>query len=146
MRILADRSSHKLTLFGDLVSECQLSAPGYRLSDKLRRKMEEFGREDRREVACQKTTEGCAPLFLACRNGSADVVDYLLNTCGADIEQRGQFEVQIHHRIVSLSQILFASSALEQSMEQRFESTLCHSNILDFTSGTTIKETEQTYM
>ena len=95
MRILADRSSHKLNLFGDLVSECQLSAPGYRLSDKLRRKMEEFGREDRREVACQKTTEGCAPLFLACRNGSADVVEYLLNTCGADIEQRGQFEVQI---------------------------------------------------
>ena len=131
MRILADRSSHKLTLFGDLVSECQLSAPGYRLSDKLRRKMEEFGREDRREVACQKTTEGCAPLFLACRNGSADVVDYLLNTCGADIEQRGQFEVQI----------LFATSVFELSMEQRFESTLCHSNILDFTSGTTLKET-----
>ena len=93
MRILADRSSHKLNLFGDLVTECQLSAPGYRLSDKLRRKMEEFGRDDRREVACQMTTAGCAPLFLACRNGSADVVEYLINTCGADIEQRGQFEV-----------------------------------------------------
>ena len=37
---------------------------------------------------------GCAPLFLACRNGSAEVVEYLVTRCGAPIEQKGQFEVR----------------------------------------------------
>ena len=30
---------------------------------------------------------------MACKNGSSDVVEYLLSFCGADIEQRGVFEV-----------------------------------------------------
>ena len=45
-----------------------------------------------KDVVAQ-TEEGCAPLFLACKNGSAEVVEYLLSTCCADIEQRGKFEV-----------------------------------------------------
>ena len=45
---------------------------------------------------------GCAPLFLACRNGSAEVVEYLVTRCGAPIEQKGQFEVSRVMRIVSL--------------------------------------------
>jgi hypothetical protein len=84
----------KQTLFRDLVQECQLSAPGSGLSDKLKKKIEEIGKDDRKDVVAQ-TAEGCAPLFLACKNGSADVVDYLVSTCGADLEQRGIFEV--HH-------------------------------------------------
>lgn len=87
-----DQRSKKLTLFRDLVQECQLSVPGSRLSEKLKKKMESFGKEERRDVVAQ-TAEGCAPLFLACKNGSADVVDYLVSTCGADLEQRGVFEV-----------------------------------------------------
>ena len=95
MRITAivPSSSQKISMFTDLVSECQLAAPGSRLSEKLKRKMEEFAKDDRKDVVGQMTTDGCAPLFLACRNGSADVVEYLITTCGADIEQRGQFEV-----------------------------------------------------
>ena len=95
MRITATvpSSSQKVNLFTDLVSECQLAAPGSRLSEKLKRKMEGFAKDDRKDVVGQTTNDGCAPLFLACRNGSADVVEYLITTCGADIEQRGQFDV-----------------------------------------------------
>ena len=35
-----------------------------------------------------------APLFLACKNGSAEVVEYLLTKCNAPIEQPGLFEVE----------------------------------------------------
>ena len=63
-----------------------MASPGSRLSDKLRRKIEEIGRNDRKDVVGQ-TADGCAPLFWACKNGSAEVVEYLLTTCEADIEQ-----------------------------------------------------------
>ncbi len=76
----------------------------FRLSEKLKRNLEEFSRGDRRDIV-GGTVEGCAPLFLACRNGSADVVEYLLSSCDADIEQRGLFEVLeegISHRVTPL--------------------------------------------
>ena len=82
----------KQTLFRDLVQECQVSLPGSKLSEKLKRKIEEITKNDRKDVVGQ-TEEGCAPLFLACKNGSADVVEYLIKTCGADIEQKGVFDV-----------------------------------------------------
>ena len=91
-RVLNDSSSLKQTLYRDLIHECQLSTTSSSLSEKLKRKIEEIGKEARKDVVGQ-TEEGCAPLFLACKNGSADVVEYLLSTCGADIEQRGVFEV-----------------------------------------------------
>lgn len=107
MRILKsikDTTSMKQTLFRDLVQECQLSIPGSKLSEKLKKKIEEIGKDDRKDVVAQ-TEEGCAPLFLACKNGSADVVEYLLSTCGADIEQRGVFEVaeeSVSHSVTPL--------------------------------------------
>ena len=90
-----DKTGQKAHLFTALVQECQLASPGTRLSDKLRRKMEEFARDDRRDVVT-KTVDGCAPLFLAAKNGSAEVADYLLSKCDAAIEQRGLFEVEIN--------------------------------------------------
>ena len=65
---------------------------GSKLSEKLKKKIEEIGKAELKDVVGQ-TEEGCAPLFLACKNGSADVVEYLLGNCGANIEQRGVFEV-----------------------------------------------------
>ena len=40
------------------------------------------------------TVDGCAPLFLACKNGSDEVAEYLITRCNADIEQKGMFEVE----------------------------------------------------
>ncbi|XP_043474110.1 protein fem-1 homolog CG6966 isoform X2 [Leptopilina heterotoma] len=35
------------------------------------------------------TTHGATPLVMACRNGHYDVVEYLIEKCGADVEQTG---------------------------------------------------------
>ncbi|XP_051175701.1 protein fem-1 homolog CG6966 isoform X2 [Leptopilina boulardi] len=35
------------------------------------------------------TTHGATPLVMACRNGHYDVVEYLIEKCGADVEQPG---------------------------------------------------------
>ncbi|XP_040573330.1 protein fem-1 homolog A-like [Lepeophtheirus salmonis] len=88
-----DCSNMKMHCFTALVQECQLSAPGYKLSDSLKKKIEVFDKSDRKGVVDQTSEFGCTPLFLACKNGSAEVVEYLLTECEADIEQRGIFQV-----------------------------------------------------
>ena len=103
-RSIKETTNLKQTLYRDLLQECQLSTTSSRLSEKLKRKIEEIGKDARKDVVAQ-TEEGCAPLFLACKNGSADVVEYLLSTCGADIEQRGVFEVaeeEVKHSVTPL--------------------------------------------
>nr|XP_040574657.1 protein fem-1 homolog C-like [Lepeophtheirus salmonis] len=69
-----DCSNMKMHCFTALVQECQLSAPGYK---------------------CCRSNLGIwvYASFLACKNGSAEVVEYLLTECEADIEQRGIFQV-----------------------------------------------------
>ena len=59
----------------------------------MTRRIEEFDNPERRDMVSGEIN-GCAPLFLACRNGSAEVVEYLVTRCGAPIEQKGQFEVR----------------------------------------------------
>lgn len=41
------------------------------------------------EVLVGTTTHGATPLVMACRNGHYDVAEYLVEKCGADIEQPG---------------------------------------------------------
>ena len=97
-------SQKKRQVHQALVQECQIASPGSKLSEKLRRGLEGFTREDRRAIA-EETFEGCAPLFLACKNGSAEIVDYLLSTCDAPLEQRGLYEVLeegISHHVTPL--------------------------------------------
>ena len=50
----------------------------FRLSNNLCRKIEEFDNSERKEVV-SGVQNGCAPLFLACKNGSAEVVEYLIS-------------------------------------------------------------------
>ena len=38
--------------------------------------------------------EGCSPLFIACKRGNVEIVEYLMSLCNADLEQRGLYEVQ----------------------------------------------------
>ncbi|KAG8230725.1 hypothetical protein J437_LFUL010826 [Ladona fulva] len=88
-----DTAQQKDILFNDLFAECKHAAPGARLSYQLRTRLEKLPREDRREVVC-RTKDGCAPLFLACKRGHAEIVEYLITVCDADVEQRGLYEVQ----------------------------------------------------
>ena len=43
--------------------------------------------------------DGCSPLFLACKKGNVEIVDYLVSVCGADFEQKGQYEVPDDHSV-----------------------------------------------
>lgn len=51
----------------------------------------------RNEVALlvSARTNGATPMLMACRNGHLDVVEYLVERCGADIEQAGSGMKQI---------------------------------------------------
>ena len=151
-RSTRETTNLKQTLYRDLLQECQLSTTSSRLSEKLKRKIEEIGKDARKDVVGQ-TEEGCAPLFLACKNGSADVVEYLLSTCDADIEQRGVFEVaeeEVKHSVtplwcaavagrlsvvkVQLSTIIrFFSSLCNESVNEHFLSNLCPNCIFKWT-------------
>lgn len=102
-------------LFNDLILECKHAAPGARLTYSLRNRLERYKPEDLRELV-SRTKEGCAPLFIACKRGQVEIVDYLIKvrthlcisqsandflnieffsiqTCRADVEQRGLYEV-----------------------------------------------------
>lgn len=56
-----------------------------------------------------KTNEGCSPLFLACKLNHLNIVKYLLDTCDADIEQKGLYEATEAHHVHSVSPIWVAA-------------------------------------
>ncbi|XP_073969464.1 ankyrin repeat protein mann-cup [Rhodnius prolixus] len=87
-----DLSHQKEVIFSELMNEVKSAAPGARLSYNLRARLERFAWADRREIAC-RVKDGCAPLFIACKRGHVEIVEYLISTCDADIEQRGLYEV-----------------------------------------------------
>ncbi|CAH2058936.1 unnamed protein product, partial [Iphiclides podalirius] len=79
-------------VFNELMQECKHSAPGARLSARLRTALERMRPEERRAV-CRRTRDGCAPLFVACKRGNVEIVEYLVHVCAAELEQRGVYEV-----------------------------------------------------
>ncbi|XP_066156518.1 protein fem-1 homolog C [Euwallacea fornicatus] len=87
-----DSVSEKDTLFHDLVHEVNNSDPGARLSFALRNKLEKYSLKGRKEIV-NRVKQGCSPLFKACKKGQQEIAEYLINTCGADVEQRGSYEV-----------------------------------------------------
>ncbi|XP_077501382.1 ankyrin repeat protein mann-cup [Amblyomma americanum] len=87
-----DQTSQREAIFNDLYSECRLAPPGARLSYLVRNKIERLTREERKAIV-SRIREGCAPLFVACKKGNSDIVEYLITMCGADLEQRGVYEV-----------------------------------------------------
>lgn len=105
-----DQTSHKEQIFSDLYNECKNIAPGARLSYMLRTRLERFQREERKEIVT-RTRDGCAPLFVACKRGNVEVVDYLITTCSADVEQRGLYEVPDDRSIHNVTPLWCASVA-----------------------------------
>ncbi|XP_069695746.1 protein fem-1 homolog C [Periplaneta americana] len=93
-----DIATQKGALFFDLIEECKHAAPGARLSYQLRTQLERFCRDVRREIAC-RVKDGCAPLFIACKRGHVEIVEYLITVCNVDLEQRGLYEVPDDHSV-----------------------------------------------
>ncbi|KAK0165341.1 hypothetical protein PV328_003860 [Microctonus aethiopoides] len=79
-------------LFEDLIKECKFTAPGARLSYTIRNRLEKLKINIRKKIV-SKIKDDCAPLFIACKRGHVEIVEYLITVCNADIEQRGLFEV-----------------------------------------------------
>jgi ankyrin repeat protein len=79
-------------LFHDLIKECDDETPGAKLSNNLQYRLEMHKPEDLKELV-SRDIHGCAPLFIACKRGHVDIVDYLIKICHADIEQTGVYEV-----------------------------------------------------
>lgn len=78
--------------FMELMEECRLARPGSNFSYFLRMRLERFPEETRKKIVDQ-LRGGCAPLFVACRKGQLEMVEYLIKVCGADIDLRGFYEV-----------------------------------------------------
>lgn len=78
--------------YNDLVDECRRLPPGSKLSYNLRNRLEKFTLEERKQIV-SRLCNGCAPLFIACKRGQVEIVEYLLDHCGGDMEQCGIYEV-----------------------------------------------------
>jgi len=62
-------------------------------------------REERTAISCGTNEDGCSPLFIAAHLGRISFVNFLLEECYADIEQRGTYEVaedQSRHQVTPL--------------------------------------------
>jgi len=79
-------------LFTDLYQEVRCAAPSAQLSYNLRTRLERVEKTDRGSVV-NRIREGCSPLFVACKKGNVEIVEYLVGTCTADVELRGLYEV-----------------------------------------------------
>lgn len=78
--------------FMDLMEECRLARPGSNFSYYLRMRLEKFPVETRKEIA-SRLRDGCAPLFVACRKGQLEMVEYLIYACQVDVDMNGVYEV-----------------------------------------------------
>jgi hypothetical protein len=89
-------------------SEIRHAAPGAKLSCILRNNLERLDKSERKEIVgmiSRDRQDGCAPLFIACKKGNLEIVEYLIDTCGADVEQKGVYEViddKTSHRVTPL--------------------------------------------
>ena len=72
-----DKSGQKQSIRMALFTEVHLADARYMLSTRLKKSIEEFPREERKDVV-SKMVDGCAPLFLACKKGSAEVQTFFL--------------------------------------------------------------------
>jgi ankyrin repeat protein len=79
-------------LFNDLYNEVKSAAPGAQLSYSLRCRLERCDFKVRSEI-CSRPRDGSTPLFIACKRGNVEIVDYLLTACGVDVEHKGLYEV-----------------------------------------------------
>ncbi|XP_022199876.1 protein fem-1 homolog CG6966 [Nilaparvata lugens] len=90
--VSTEKREVKHYLSHELMQEVKQASPGSRLSLPLRINLERYSVSDRREIVA-KVEGGCAPLFVACRRGNVETVEYLVVKCHANIEQRGVYEV-----------------------------------------------------
>ncbi|KPM03211.1 ankyrin repeat domain containing protein 8 [Sarcoptes scabiei] len=65
---------------------------------------------DRRRIV-NRLHEGCSPLFISCKRGNVEIVEYLIEQCQADIELKGIFKVYDDRSIHLVSPLWSAAVA-----------------------------------
>ena len=105
-----DTHTHHQQLFSDLYNEVRVVAPSAQLSYALRSRLEKVKKCDRRGVV-SRLKEGCSPLFIACKKGNVEIVEYLISVCSADVEQRGQYEVSDDRSVHTVTPLWCAAVA-----------------------------------
>lgn len=106
-------------LITSLFDECSQSLADEADSDKIgpnerdlsiatRTSLERCSPDLRKDIT-SKTKDGCSPLFMACMNGYIKIVKFLIEICGADLEQKGRYEVFEDHREHSVTPIWMAA-------------------------------------
>jgi len=101
-------------VYNELYREVRHAFPLATLSTKLKCDIENLCSdiEDRRKLVSKVNKEsGCSPLFIACKKGNIEIVEYLLSKCGADVEQKGLYEVQDDRSFHHVSPLWCASVA-----------------------------------
>ncbi len=97
-------------LFQELHKEVRGAAPSAHLPYALRCRLERFNGASRNRI-CSMIRDGCSPLFVACKKGNVEIVEYLISVCGADVEQRGQYEVPDDHSVHNVTPLWCAAVA-----------------------------------
>jgi ankyrin repeat protein len=71
-------SAGQEALFNELTREVKTAAPCSQLTYRLRNQLERCDLTVRSELA-SRVSEGCSPLFTACKKGNVEIVEYLLS-------------------------------------------------------------------
>lgn len=101
------RKPPKEELFLDLYRECsQISIQD--LSPAVKTKLEKCSNELKRNIT-NRLKDGSSPFFVACKLGNFKLVEYLIEHCQADIEQKGRYEAPEDHRVHSVSPLWVAA-------------------------------------
>jgi len=77
--------------------------------------LEHRGKDEVGQLVGAKT-HGATPLVMACRNGHYDVAEYLIEKCGADVEQPGSGQTVI---LSSTASVLVNDSFIRNSLQIR---------------------------
>ena len=95
-------SAGQEALFNELTREVKTAAPCSQLTYRLRNQLERCDLSVRSELA-SRVFEGCSPLFIACKKGNLEIVEYLLSVCKANVEVKGVYEEEeIKHTVTPL--------------------------------------------
>ena len=87
-----DHYNFKDILLDEICQELRNGSPKDELPENLKAKLEKLSRAERKELV-SRVKDGIPVLFLACKKGNLEVVKFLIETCDADPEQIGIYEV-----------------------------------------------------
>lgn len=132
-------------LFLDLFDECSkvatIDGGGDRdssLSIGTKSKLEKYSADTKKNVV-NKTKDGCSPLFMACKSGLVNKAKYLLQSCGADIEQKGHYEAPENNHIHLVPPIWVAAVSGHLDVVKLLVANGADLNSLSDTGSTTLR-------